>query len=129
MKKSLCIIAAAVAISACSGLKLTDGGEKVRVLHVPSSAAAKGSVEIRRTISDLVAGGVPIEFVELSNASNEEVLAALKGADLVVDQLYSDIVMPSLAKEAAVLGVPVIVAGYFGEVYGHPPFARDAPPD
>ena len=37
--------------------------------------------------------------------------------DIVIDQLYSDTPMAGFASEAAINGVPVIVSGYYAEVY------------
>ena len=105
-----------------------EGDGMVRVMHAPSQLAAKGTLEIRQVIDDLVALGLPIDYVEISNATNAKVMDELSSADILIDQLYSDIVMPSLAKEAAVLGVPVIVSGYYSEVFDQEPFCRYTPP-
>lgn len=81
----------------------------VRVLHAPSDTGAKGTAEIRATVTSLIDEGLPIEYLELRKLPNAEVRAALSGADIVVDQLYSDTPMAVLASEAAAAGRPAIV--------------------
>jgi hypothetical protein len=90
-------------------------GTAVRVVHAPSHPDAKGTPEIRRIVQRLAAEGLPIEFVELSRQPNHAVRAALAGADLVLDQLYSDTPMAGLATEAAAVGCPTVVGGYEAE--------------
>ena len=51
-------------------------------------------------------------MVELSGVPHDRVLEALRDADLVVDQLYSDVALAGFAGEAAAAGLPVVVAGY-----------------
>ena len=53
-----------------------------------------------------------IEFVEITNRPNSEVIAKLQQCDLVIDQLYSDSTMTGIAYEAAELAKPTIVSGY-----------------
>ena len=90
----------------------------VRIVHSPSNAIVKGTAKIQAIVEGLRRRGFEIEFVLLKGLANEEVLAALRTCDLVVDQLYSDTPMAGLATESALLGKPALVGGYF---------ARDMP--
>ena len=83
-----------------------------RILHAPSNPNFKGTEEIRNTIKCLKNENIDFEYIEITNASNEKVLAELKACDLVIDQLYSDTPMATLAAEAAYCGKPTIVGGY-----------------
>jgi hypothetical protein len=53
-----------------------------------------------------------IHFEMKSKVSHRETIELLSSADLLVDQIYSDIYMPVLATEAAFLSKPALVAGY-----------------
>lgn len=87
-------------------------GSGVRVLHAPSDVA-KGSKRIREWIDLLRADGVEIDYLELVKRPHREVLQAIAQSDLVVDQLYSDSPLAAFAAEAAYLGKPVLVGGYY----------------
>lgn len=100
----------------------------VRILHSPSSPEAKGTYAIRATIDVLKAKGYKIEYIELTDVPNYKVLEEIKKSDFVIDQLYSDIFMPSFAKEAAFLGKPAIVGGYFMDCYKDKLFDNKIPP-
>jgi hypothetical protein len=93
-------------------------GAQVRIIHSPSQLSVKGTAQIKAAVERLQRRGFNLEFVMLQGMANAEVLAALRRCDLVVDQLYSDTPMAGLATEAAILGKPVLVAGYL---------ARDMP--
>lgn len=95
-------------ISASDGPRVATSG-RVRVLHAPSSPAAKGTPRVRAAIDALIAEGLPIDYVEVSGQPHAVVLRELETADLVVDQLYSDTPMAGLAAEAAGFGCPAIV--------------------
>ena len=84
----------------------------IKIFHAPSKPIAKGSIEIKQIITVLGREGLDIEFVEVTNRPNAEVLARLQQCDLVVDQLYSDSTMTGIAYEAAELAKPTIVSGY-----------------
>lgn len=84
------------------------------LLHFPSSRVAKGT----ETIQEIVGkwnqkNGNRLEFRCVTNVGNDLIQRLLCEADLVIDQLYSDIPVPSAAKEACAAGTPVIVAGYY----------------
>jgi hypothetical protein len=85
--------------------------DAVRVLHSPSHPVLKGTAQVRETIQRLRARGVAVELVTIQGRPNAEVLQALRGCHLVVDQLYSDTPMAAFATEAASLGRAVIVCG------------------
>ena len=85
----------------------------VRVLHCPSNPEVKGSEQIRRVIRSLQTRGFMIDWVELIDRPNSEVMAELVRCDLIVDQLYSDTPMAGFATEAAFFGKPAVVAGYY----------------
>ena len=87
-------------------------GDVLRVLHSPSHRYAKGSDAIRSAIERLQTRSLSIELVELSGVTHDRVIEALGDADLVVDQLYSDVALAGFASEAAAAGLPVIVGGY-----------------
>lgn len=84
----------------------------VRLLHAPTHPRLKGSARIEQVVDELHERGVPVELVELRDRPNHEVVEALAGTDLVVDQLYSDTYLAGLATEAARLGVPSVVGSY-----------------
>ncbi len=86
--------------------------QKVRILHIPSHPAAKGSPEIRCAIASLEKKGFPIEFVELVDRTHAEVISEIHGCDFVVDQIYSDTPMAGFATEAAACGKAAVVGGY-----------------
>jgi hypothetical protein len=90
----------------------------LRIVHSPSNSAVKGTALIQAAVERLQQRGVQIELVTLTGLSNETVLTALQRCDLVIDQMYSDTPMAGFAAEAALLGKPTLVGGYF---------ARDMP--
>ncbi len=94
------------------------GTAPVRILHSPSKPTVKGTSRILAAVQRLQRRGFDLEFVTLQGLENDAVLAALRRCDLLVDQLYSDTPMAGLATEAALLGKPTLVGGYF---------ARDMP--
>jgi glycosyltransferase involved in cell wall biosynthesis len=101
---------------------------KVRILHSPSSPVAKGSLAIEKAIGNLIAKGHPIDFVRLIGVPNAAVLEELSRCDFTVDQLYSDTPMAAFAAEAAAMGVPSVVAGYFAKDIASQIDPQDLPP-
>ena len=91
--------------------------KKIRILHAPSRPLAKGSLIFRKIIDELCNEGYLIEFIELVGVSNAIVLKELEQCDFVLDELYSDIPIAMLAAEAAMLGKPSVVGGYYTEQY------------
>lgn len=101
---------------------------QVRILHAPSELRGKGTHEIRSAIATLQARNLPIEYVEISDRPNAEVMAEIARCDMVIDQLYSDTPMASFAAEAGLLSKPAVVGGYYSaSVRGHVP-ADQIPP-
>lgn len=85
----------------------------IRIVHAPSHTC-KGSNVIRTVISELKKD-FNIEYIEISGKKNIEVMREMVNADIVIDQLYTDIPISRVAVEAAYLGVPVIMASYYME--------------
>jgi len=102
----------------------TRGSDRPIVLHAPSDPRMKGTDRVREAVAGLLKAGADFDYVEMSGRPHAEVLDAVRNADLVVDQLYSDLVLPGLACEAVRLGTPVLVFGDAGELLG--PLARRA---
>ncbi len=87
----------------------------VRVVHAPSAPVIKGTFLIRKVIDALKARGHAIEYVELINRPNAQVIEELSRCDLVVDELFSDIPLGGLGTEGAFAGKPVVTAGYYAD--------------
>lgn len=86
--------------------------KKVRILHSPSHAVAKGSELIKIAIENLRNRGLDIEFVLIQGKSFQDVTIEIQRCDFVVDQIYSDTPMAGFATEAAWFGKPAVVGGY-----------------
>ena len=86
----------------------------IRILHAPSHEG-KGTDRIRNAVANLELKGYRIEYVEIINRPNAEVLLELRRCDFVVDELYSDTIMARFAAEAAFFSKPAIVGGYAEE--------------
>lgn len=89
-----------------------DHDDLVRILHAPSNPRAKGTERIREVIQSLIEDGLPIEYSEMIGEPNTVVIERLARTDVVVDQLYCDTPMATLAAEAAAQGKPTVVGGY-----------------
>jgi hypothetical protein len=83
-----------------------------RLLHAPSDPQMKGTHDIRSAVAQVRSEGLDVDYLEITGRPNAEVQGLLRTADLVVDQLYSDYVLPGFASEAARAGVAVLVFGY-----------------
>jgi len=108
--------------------KLFPEGIGLKILHAPSKKDVKGSNIIREIISNIQNSGFQINFYEITSAQHSTVLQLICESDLVIDQLYSDIPIPSITKEAGFLGTPVVLSGYFMEVYDKKIFEKYLPP-
>lgn len=62
------------------------GEHKLRVLHVPSNSALKGTVHVRAAMNEL-AGRGEIEYREAEDVPHSEMPRLVEWADLVIDQL------------------------------------------
>lgn len=89
----------------------------ITLLHCPSNRKSKGTDYIRTIIKEIQNERDNIEYIEVSGKPHQEVLKKMVGADIVIDQLYSDTPMAGFATEAAINAVPVVVSGYYAEVY------------
>lgn len=85
------------------------------ILHAPSQTGPKGTKEIGHAIKRLQEKGYKIDFVEISGLPNSEVIKKIKKCDFVVDQLYSDTPLPGFPTEAAFLGKPAVIGGYYAD--------------
>lgn len=95
--------------------KETDG--KIRILHAPSDQIGKGTAVIRKIIKEIQEEGYQFEYIEVSGLPHSVVLEKMAMSDIVVDQVYCDTPMAGFATEAAINGVPVVVGGYYADVY------------
>lgn len=86
--------------------------KKMKIMHIPSHAPGKGTAIVRQIIEKVSIYVDDFEYVELSGLTNEEVLIELASADLLIDQVYSDLPLSGLGMEAFVCGVPVLISGY-----------------
>lgn len=86
--------------------------DSVKILHSPSNPAVKGTEIIIRTVENLKRKGYKIDFVQIVNKPNSEVLKEISRCDFVIDQIYSDTPLAGFAKEAAGFGKPAVVGGY-----------------
>lgn len=91
--------------------------DKVRILHAPSDQKAKGTVIVRNIVKEMQEEGYDFEYMEVSGLPHRVVLEKMAMSDIVVDQVYSDTPMAGFATEVAINGVPVVVGGYYAEVY------------
>jgi hypothetical protein len=84
----------------------------IQILHSPSDPTCKGTNEIVAAINELVSEGYPLKLTMLVNMPNEVVMQNIRSCDFVVDQMYSDFLMPGLAAEAARFSKPTLMGGY-----------------
>jgi hypothetical protein len=98
-----------------------NNSRTVRIVHAPTSPGPKGTEFIRALMSRLQGEGHAIQYIELIDRPNIEVLGELSRCDFVVDELYSDIPLAGLGTEAAFFGKPAVVGGYAQAELG--PFA------
>lgn len=97
--------------------KQAPKSDKVIIVHTPSKKRWKGTQDIRELIEKLKEKGYPIEYVEVSGVSHDKVLDTIKKADILIDQVYSDVPMATLATEGSINQVPVLVGGYYAQFY------------
>ncbi len=84
-----------------------------RILHAPTRPLMKGSMQFREIIRELQSEGLEIDFVEITNKTNQEVIEEIKKSDIVLDELYSDLPLGGLGAEAAMYAKPVVLGGYY----------------
>lgn len=83
-----------------------------KILHAPSSPLNKGSEIISTKITSLKLEGYNIEFKTVQGKNNSEVLAEIEKCDLVIDQVYGDLLMGGLVRDTFSKGKPCLVGGY-----------------
>jgi hypothetical protein len=84
MKQIICMISAAMLLSACSSLKLTEGGEKVRVLDPAEISTCKNMGRTNTSVTARVVIERPADTIaeELSIVARNS--AARMGGDTIV---------------------------------------------
>ena len=92
MKKSISIIAATILLSACSGLKLTPDGEKIRVLQPSEVNSCR---ELGKTNTSVTATVVGIERPD-ETIAKELIIIASNGAA----RMGGDTIVPLTVVEA-----------------------------
>lgn len=100
----------------------------VRILHSPSVELVKGSAIILEAVENLRRKGHAIELIKLHGVPNSVVMEEIARCDFVIDQLYSDIPMATFACEAAHLGRPAVVGGYFAPLVPQVYRPEEVPP-
>jgi hypothetical protein len=91
--------------------------KSIKIVHAPTRPKAKGTPLVNDLINKLRSRGLDIEYTELIGKSNSEVLSHLSNCDFVIDELYSDVPLATLATEAACFGKPAITGGYYAKDY------------
>ncbi|WP_162559397.1 glycosyltransferase [Microvirga sp. 17 mud 1-3] len=81
--------------------------DTVYIVHAPSASRLKGSRFLEDAVQNLKRAGVKVELVFLSGVGHDVVMASLREADLVVDQLLVG-AYGVLAVEAMALGKPTL---------------------
>jgi hypothetical protein len=89
--------------------------DRVRILHATSDMIVRGTKYTSRIIDELKAEGLPIDFVIMTGQPNARVLEELAQCDMVVDGQWADTPMAGFATEAAWMGKPVVMGGYYAK--------------
>jgi len=94
----------------------------LRVRHFPSNRKVKGSDYIADVIHSIKESGINVDYLEISNVSNSDVLAELNETDLLIDQMYSDSFLTGIGCEAGARGIAVLTSGLVFDLEngGHP---------
>jgi len=66
-----------------------DNPSMINILHSPTSPIVKGTQLVHAAIKKLELEGYIFNYIELKNASNSQVLAALKESHIVLNQFYA----------------------------------------
>ena len=87
----------------------------VRVLHAPSHPLCKGTPTINSIVSDMIRRGIRMEYIQVNNEPNIEVLNLVSQCDFIIDEMFSDNVAGGmLSIEAGYFGKPSVSSGYVG---------------
>ncbi len=84
MKQIICMISAAMLLSACSSLKLTEGGEKVRVLDPSEISTCKNMGRTNTSVTARVVIERPADTVAKELRTVARNSAARMGGDTIV---------------------------------------------
>ena len=84
MKKITCLLSAAFLLSACSTLKLTEGGEKVRVLDPNEVSSCKNLGRTNTSVTAKVVFDRPADVVAEELATVARNSASRMGGDTIV---------------------------------------------
>ena len=84
MKKITCLLSAAFLLSACSTLKLTEGGEKVRVLDPNEVSSCKNLGRTNTSVTAKVVFERPADVVAEELATVARNSASRMGGDTIV---------------------------------------------
>ncbi len=88
----------------------------IRVFHSPSNPRIKGSEILSSLVGQVQKEeSINVEFFVKSGVSNKEIISTIKNSDIILDQLYSDTPLAGLATEAALLGKPSVIFGYYSK--------------
>jgi len=97
------------------------------ILHAPTHLGAKGTLEIRQIVSELLEEGLDFRYEELIDKSNANVLQRLSESSIVIDQIYSDSACGVFAAEAGLRDNFVVIAGQSAS-YFNLEFPFEVPP-
>ncbi len=84
MKKITCLLCAAFLLSACSTLKLTEGGEKVRILDPDEVASCKNLGRTNTSVTAKVVFDRPADVIAEELATVARNSASRMGGDTIV---------------------------------------------
>jgi len=97
----------------------------LRVVHIPSSPALKGTAHVESAVAELQGRGYPVELVMATGVPHRDVPALWASADVVVDQLnvgwygVAAIEAMAIGRPAAAYLLPALAAQH-----GEPPLIR-----
>lgn len=80
----------------------------LKVVHVPSSRATKGTDAIEKTMRELAAEGYQFDFRVVEHVSHEQALEAMRTADIIIDHVQVGW-YGVVSVEAAAMAKPVVV--------------------
>lgn len=91
---------------------LKKENKTVRILHA-ASIPEKGTCQFKEIIQTLKDKNYNIDYIEITNRPNSEVLAEIQKCDFVINELYADNLSNYFFIEAAFFGKPTLTAGYY----------------